>query len=151
MASVTKITLPDGNTAYQVRWKTPARQSRKKNFALKRGADRHAAQVENAKATGGYIDRRDGQILLGPYAEQWAATQMWRSSSQVGIEGILTNYVIPTFGQRALASVRTTEVEVWVKNLSNDLAPGTVQNIHRVLAAVYRAAVRDHKVRPARV
>jgi integrase len=84
--------------------------------------------------------------LLGPYAQQWAETQIWRPSTGVGIEGILANYVVPAFGRRPLASVRTTEVEVWIKRLSADLAPGTVQNIYRVLAAVYRTAVRDHKV-----
>jgi integrase len=131
---------------YQVRWMTPGRKFRKKNFDLKRDADRHAASVEHTKSTGVYIDRRDGATLIASYAETWAATQVWRPSTHQGVEGILANYVIPAFGNRKLASVRTTEIEVWVKELCQDLSPGTVQNIYRVLGAVYRAAVRDRMV-----
>jgi integrase len=130
---------------YQVRWKVGGK-FRKQNFDRKRDADNHAATVEHTKSTGGYIDRRDGATSIGSYAQAWASKQHWRPSTQQGIEGILANYVISDFGDRTLASLRTTEVETWVKELSEDLSPGTVQNIYRVLGAIYRAAVRDRMV-----
>lgn len=63
MASVTKMSRADGKERpvqsgekpevvfYQVRWKNPARQTRKKNFQLRRDADAYAATVETAKSS----------------------------------------------------------------------------------------------------
>ncbi len=52
----------------------------------------------------------------------------------------------PHLGNRLLADVRPSEVQAWVKRLSESLAPSTVSVAHRIVAGILRAAVRDRRV-----
>jgi integrase len=47
------------------------------------------------------------------------------------------------FGDRALASVRPSEVQAWVRGLEQHLAPATIEVVYSFLAGIFRAAVRD--------
>jgi integrase len=58
----------------------------------------------------------------------------------------MQNHILPVFGKRPIASIRPTEVQAWVRNLSTTLAPGTVEVVYRYLAAVFRAAVEDRVI-----
>jgi hypothetical protein len=146
MASIQKITLSDGTTTWIVRWKTPERQSRKKAFDRKPHAIRFKTPVEHSVLSGTYVDPKDGRITVREYGDAWIETQMWRPSTLVRVEGVLNNYVVPALGDRPLSSVRTTEVQAFVKDLTVTLAPSTVGAIHGVLVALYRAAIRDRLV-----
>jgi hypothetical protein len=105
MASVAKITLPDGNTAWQVRWKTPDRKSRKRNFSLKRDADRHAVQVENAKATGGYVDPVAGRITLADWWERYDTEIPRRATTAARDRQVMSKWWLPALGRRQLGSI----------------------------------------------
>jgi hypothetical protein len=43
-------------------------------------------------------------------------------------------------------SIRPSEVQSWIKRLSDDLAPATIGVVHRIVASVFNAAVRDRKI-----
>jgi integrase len=58
----------------------------------------------------------------------------------------LRNHILPTFKGRALASVRPSEVQGWVRDRSDVLAPATVEVVYRYLAAIFAAAVRDRLI-----
>jgi integrase len=59
---------------------------------------------------------------------------------------MLRRHVYPMLGDRPLASVLPSDIQSLVKRLSNTLAPGTVGVVHRILAAVFKAAVRDRRI-----
>jgi integrase len=141
MASIHKIP-----TGWQVRYKTPERRSRKKNFTRKPDALRFKTSVEHSVFSGSYVDPAAGKVTVGACAERWSKAQLWRPSTEVRMQGILANHILPAFGDRPLSSPRRSEVEAWVKGLSATMKPGTVGGIYRVLASLYLAAVRDRLV-----
>jgi integrase len=60
---------------------------------------------------------------------------------------MLRRHAYPTFAHRPLASIRLSEVQTWVKRLSDEgLASATVGVAHRIVASVFNAAVRDRKI-----
>jgi integrase len=62
------------------------------------------------------------------------------------VETHLRRWVYPTFGDRALASVRPSEVQAWVRSLEQHLAPSTISVCYSFVAGIFRAAVRDRLI-----
>jgi len=58
----------------------------------------------------------------------------------------MAEHVYPYFGQRRLATIRPSEIQAWVRRLTGALSPATVQVIHGIVAAIFKAAIRDRKV-----
>lgn len=64
----------------------------------------------------------------------------------------LRRHAYPAFGSRQLGTIRPGEVQSWVKKLSTGseqqrgLAPATVAVLHGLVAALFKAAVRDRKL-----
>lgn len=148
MASVEKR-LREGRTTWVTRWRDEAGQQRKKSFTRKGDADRFAATVEADKLRGTYVDPRAGKVTFQDYAEQWRAGQVHRPTTTAHVETMLRRHAYPVLGDRALASIRPSEVQAWVKRMSTDsddrkaLSPATVGVVHGIAAAVLKAAVRD--------
>jgi hypothetical protein len=80
------------------------------------------------------------------YAERWLVAQVHRPSTAASVASNLKNHLSPTFGSRPLGSVRPTEVQGWVRQLSETLAPGTIEGCYRLFSTIYRAAVADRVV-----
>ncbi len=65
---------------------------------------------------------------------------------------MLRRHAYPTFGTRQLGTIRPGEVQSWVKKLSTGsdeqrgLASNTVGVVHGLVAAIFKAAVRDRKL-----
>lgn len=57
---------------------------------------------------------------------------------------IFRKHITPTFGARRLSSIRTSEVQAWVRGL--ELAPSTVTVVYGKLSAVFRSAVEDRLI-----
>jgi hypothetical protein len=58
----------------------------------------------------------------------------------------LRRHVYPTFGKRALVSIRPTEVQAWVRGRSEVLAPSTVEVVFGIFAGIMRAAVKHRRI-----
>ncbi len=141
--------VPAGSKAprgarYIARWRTPEGRDRIKTFGRRFDAEAHLVSVESSKLTGAYVDQAAGRVLFGSYAEDWAAAQPHRESTAQSIRSILDCHIMPTFGTRTIASIRTSEVQAWVAGL--ELAPSTVQVVYGKLAAIFRAAADDRMI-----
>jgi integrase len=138
--------LPSGG--WQVRWKTPERQSRKKNFPTKPEADRFANSVEHRKTTGEYVDPASGRIDFEAWARRWLATTVGlRQSTRVRDEEYLERYLLPTFGPTHLADIDYLSVSHWVASLTaRGLAPATVDKAYQILAKIMRTAVQARRI-----
>jgi hypothetical protein len=163
MASVTKMTREHGKQRpvkpgekppvvfYQVRWKTPDNQSRKKNFDLKRDADRHAASIEGSKASGLYIDRADGQKLFGTYARAYVESTKRASLTErawIDVDGRLRNHLLPVLENRPLLAITTEDVRGLLANLTleKELSAATVKPVYHLLNKIMARAVIDRKI-----
>jgi integrase len=132
---------------YGVRYRDPAgRQREKKTFTRKRDAEVFANQVEADKARGLYLDPTLGKTTVAEYAEQWLVAQLHKPSTEDSYRRNLKNHILPTFGSRALGSIRPTEVQAWVRKLGEQLAPSTVKLVYGVFATIMKAAVRDGRL-----
>lgn len=142
MGSVAK--RPDGR--YRARYRDPEGKERARHFDRKVDADRWLISVEHSKLVGDYVDPSAGRVTMRAYAETWRARQVHRQLTAEGVESILKNHVYPHLGGRPLGSIRTADVQAWVKAVSEDLAPSTVELIYRYLKTIMRAAVEDRVI-----
>ncbi len=69
---------------YRARYRTPDGASRSKTFARKVDAEQFLATVTVSLSEGSYVDRRDGRITFGEYADAWAAAQPHRETTPAG-------------------------------------------------------------------
>ena len=142
MASIEKR-----NGRYRARYRTPTGESRCLTFDRKVDAEKFLTSVEHRKLTGEYVDAAAGKVTLKSYAEQWRTSQVQhRPSTIVTVESHLRRHVYPAFGDRPIASLRPSEVQAWVKGLSEHLAPSTVEVVYRYLVSILRSAADDRVI-----
>lgn len=96
--------------------------------------------------TGQYVDPRAGRLTFREYAEAWRASQVHRATTAAHVETMLRRHVYPTLGDRPLGAVLPSDVQALLKRLSGALAPSTVGVVHRIVAGIFKAAVRDRRI-----
>jgi integrase len=132
---------------WRARYRTPDGKSRGQVFNRKVDAQKFLVAMEHKKLTGEYVDPSAGKITLKSYAENWRTSQVQhRTNTATLVEGHLRVHVYPTLGARPLGSIRPSEVQAWVKDLSEHLQPATVRLVFGYLGSVMRAAVDDRVI-----
>ena len=142
MASVQK--RPDGR--WRARYRGPDGREHARHFRRKVDAQGWLDEVTAALVTGQYVAPDAGRITFATYAEQWRAAQVHRPTTAAKIESTLRRYAYPAFGDTELRAILPSDIQAWVKRLSQRLAPTTVGVTHGVVASVFRAAVRDRRI-----
>lgn len=163
MAFIRTRKLGDGSTAYQVFWDDPTgtRQSRQFSRATTprpaEAAKRFKVEVEAELQRGTYVDPRAGQTTFREFAQGWRASLHQRRSSDERLEQILHTHVYPLIGDMRIGAIRRREIQAMVAALAvkpigghrgadnprSALAPSYVENIYRIVAGIFRAAVLD--------
>jgi integrase len=142
MASIAR--RPDGT--YRPRFRDASGKEHARHFKRKVDAQRWLDEMTAAMVTGQYVDPAAGRMTFREYAERWRATQVHRPTTAAHVETMLRRHVYPTLGDKRLGSVLPSDIQSLVKQLSLDLAPATVGVVHRILAGIFKAAVRDRRV-----
>jgi len=136
-----------GQVSWRARWTDPAGRERSRTFARKVDAERFLVGVEGDMLRGQYVDLSAGRTTVAEYAERWRGAQLQhRASTAAAIESRLRVHVLPAFGHRPVGAVTRSEVQGWVKERAQAVAPSTARAAYRVLAMVFGAAVRDRLV-----
>ncbi|MDZ7733972.1 MAG: hypothetical protein U5R31_13690 [Acidimicrobiia bacterium] len=143
MASIDRRPNGKWRTRYRLH---PGGPQRARHFERKIDAERFLARMQSQLLDGSYVDPSAGQTSLGEYASSWRTAQVHRSTTVAQVDAHLRNHILPTFGDRAIASIRPTEVQAWVKRRSGVLAPSTVEVVFRVLSAILADAVADRTI-----
>jgi integrase len=134
-----------GGVSWDVRWRDPAGQQRRRSFQRRGDAQRFLATIAADVVRGNYVDPND-PTTFKEYAEPWREAQVHRPTTRAHVETNLRRHAYPYFGDRRLSTIRPSEVQAWVTTLSRTLAPATVQVIHGIVAAIFKAAMRDRLV-----
>lgn len=143
MASIDK--RPGGR--YRARWREyPGGPQKTRQFERKGDAERFLDGVRGELARGLYIDPDGGRVRFREYAEQWRTAQIHRASTAAQAETYLRVHAYPYLGNRELGTVRRSEIQAWVKQRSDVLAPSTVEVVYRWVATVFKAAVADRLI-----
>jgi integrase len=139
MASIKK--RPDGR--WRARYRDPAGKEHAKHFARRVDAERFLtpSNTQNSPA---------GTSTPAPDGSRSASTRTSGEQRRSGarrqrrrLRRVSASMCSPRFGARPLASIRPSEVQAWVRELSDTLAPATVKLAYRFFASAMRAAVTD--------
>ncbi|WP_339151418.1 site-specific integrase [Streptomyces sp. F41] len=119
------------------------------------GADAFVVHVENDKKSGTCLDAARGTVRLQVWAQDWVEQRAIGDTTRRNYEGFFRNHLVPSLGQRALASLARRDFELFAKNLHGSgagLAASTVNDRMLVVAAMLEAAVVDKQIpdNPAR-
>lgn len=115
-----------------------------RSFGRKVDAQKWLDDFTAAVVTGQYVDPKAGQITFRDYAERWREMQVQRPSSRAHVETMLRRHAYPALGERRLAAILPSDVQVWVKGL--ELAPATVAVVHGIVSTVMKSAIRDRRI-----
>jgi integrase len=124
----------------------PGGPQRAAHFDRKVDAKRFLARMQSQLLDGSYVDPAAGQMSLAAYAASWQAAQVHRPTTVAQVDAHLRNHILPHFGDRAIASIRPTEVQAWVRGRAEVLAPSTVEVVYRIFSSMLSDAVADRIV-----
>ena len=135
------------NGKYQARYSDLSGRQRAKEFERKHDAQVWLANIQADLSRGLYVDPSAGKTLFKVFAAEWLANQIHQKpTTREQAETNLKNHILPTFGDRPLASIRPSHVQAWVRDRSNVIAPATVELVYRYLSTIFRAAVTDQVI-----
>lgn len=142
MASIAKVS----NGKWRARYRDDTRREHAKHFARKIDAQRWLDEVTASVLTGVYVDPRAGRVTFGDYTRQWQAMQLHRRNTAAAVDSALRVHALPRFGSRQIATIKPSEIQAFVHDLSTTLAPSTVRVTYQHLRAVFRAAEADRVI-----
>jgi integrase len=140
MGSVKK--RPDGK--WRARYRDLNGHEHAKHFLRKVDAEQWLTGIQADLLRGSYVDPKAGRTTFGEYADQWRAGQPHRPATASLYERLLRLHVYPSFGHRALSSVRRSEIQGWVAGLT--VAPATARQAYALTRTIFRAAVEDRLI-----
>ena len=135
---------PDGQ--WRARYRDEVGKEHARHFPRKVDAQGWLDQITTSVVTGQYVDPKSGKITLKDYSIGWEATQVGRPTTLALVDNSLRLHILPALGARPMASIRPSDVQGFVKALSDKYAVGTVRNHYDVLARLFSAAVDDRVV-----
>jgi integrase len=135
------------NGKYRARWREyPHGPQHVRHFDRKADAQRFLDGIMGDLARGLYIDPASGRMPFRSYAEEWRRAQMHRPSTAAQCETYLRLHAYPAMGERPIGSIRRSEIQGWVKDRSEVLAPGSVELVYRWVSTIFKAAVGDRLI-----
>ena len=75
-----------------------------------------------------------------------AGGQVHRPSAATQCETYFRLHAYPTLRRRPIGAIRRSEIQAWVKKLSKNLAPGSVEFAYRRVITIFEAAVGDRLI-----
>lgn len=132
---------------WQVRYRDPAGEQKKENFAKRTAADARAAEVENELNKGEYVDRVTRRQTFREYAEEWRTSATHRERTESNVERALRLHVYPLLGSHQIAGIKRADIRTWLKDRSAALAPSSLRTPWNALFGVMAAAHYDGIVR----
>jgi integrase len=130
---------------WAVRWRDPEGKQRKKLYRRKPDAQRFAAEVKGQMDSGSYIQPASGKVTFREVAEKWQTANgvQHRPATVANVERALKNHILPAFGDREIAALRKPDVQAWVTDRTEVLAPSTLEVTYGVLRAIFAWAVGE--------
>ncbi|MGY0067181.1 site-specific integrase [Streptomyces sp. QTS137] len=132
---------------WQVRYRDPAGEQKKENFAKRTAADARAAEVKTELDKGEFVDRTTRRQTFREYAEEWRASATHRERTESNVERALRLHVYPLLGNHQMAGIKRADIRAWLKDRSAALAPSSLRTPWNALFGVLAAAHYDGIIR----
>jgi integrase len=134
------------DAAYIARWLDPERVEKSRAFARKVDAEQWIVNMEAAKNDGSYVDPAKGRCPVAEVVESWyaAAVPSLKPKTRASYRGLIDVRIVPYIGSRQVASLRPSDVQHWVNDLTAaGLSASRVRQAHILLGQALDAAVGD--------
>lgn len=133
--------------AYVVRYRKGNGKTSRKSCATLAEARRFQTATKRSVQVGEFIDPKDQLVTFEVWATKWIAGHPGARSTRRRWAGIIRNHLLPTFGDKLLGGIRTSDVREWL-NAQRDkgLKASTIKLNAEVLASVLKAAVGDRLI-----
>lgn len=132
------------NGSWRARYRDGAGKEHARHFPRKIDAQKWLDEVTAAVVTGTYLDPKTAKLTVGEWCTTWLAGYEIHRISTVRQARTHVKHIVAVFGDRALASVRPSEVKAWTVQLRADgLAVSTVYALHSRLSHIFSDAVHD--------
>ena len=130
---------------WNVRYRDPSGKQRSKTFKRQVDAKAFMLDVETDKRRGTWIDPQAGETSFGTYASRWMETRTDKAPATRDRDAsYLRSLVFPSFGDRPVVSIRTSEIETWLAGLGR--ADSTRSKALQILRSVFALAVKDRAI-----
>ncbi len=116
-----------------------------KSFEDVDSANKWLARAELASEDGRPIDSESARVMFGEFVVEWKKGKLDISGKTLGTyKSQLKLYLLPTFGERKLTSITTTDIKRWVSSLVDDgVGPTTIRQSYRLLHQILQSALED--------
>ena len=131
---------------WQVRYRDPAGASRNRSFERRIDAERFLTKISADLMRGEYVDPRAARTMFDDYASQWLDAQTFDASTREAVSLRLRKHIFPTWGERALGSIKPSGIQTWLRDLQRTLAPSYVRVVFINFSTVLSAAVEDELI-----
>lgn len=128
-------------------WVDPDGNERSTAYDRKADAERKIATMGADIARGDYIDPNAGKVLFGEVAERWLASRIVDPATKIRYEYIHRLHVSPAFAKRQVKSIKPSDVQAWISDLSSRFGTSTVQTAFLVLQGILNLAVADEAIK----
>jgi integrase len=133
-------------------WLDPNGEERTKAFTTKTPATKYWRDMEADRDRGEYYDAKAGKEKFGTLGKRWLSSRVVDPSTKQRYEEIYRLHIEPTLGNRAVKSIKPSELQSLLAALREKRAGSTVKTARNIMLGVFELAVDDELIRknPAR-
>ncbi|MFZ3592235.1 tyrosine-type recombinase/integrase [Streptomyces sp. BH104] len=111
------------------------------------GANAWLARAQHESVKDEFIDPRDGRVTLADYFEEYWSTREGDPGTLETQEQSIRKHIIGRLGHMPLNSIKVPQLRQWLKDLGQELGPGTIGLNWGYLSSLLQAAVEDERIR----
>ena len=131
---------------WQVRYRDASGASRNRSLARRVDAENYLTKISADLLRGEYIDPHAARTLFKPYATRWLEAQTFDESTRAAVDLRLRKHILPTWGDRAIGTIKASGVQTWLRELQRSLSPTYVRVIFVNFSTILTAAVEDELI-----
>ncbi|MBM4470286.1 tyrosine-type recombinase/integrase [Rhodococcus hoagii] len=140
-ADGTATKLANTGKRWRARYVDDNSKEHTKRFERKIDAQQWLDGVVSSQVSGSYVDPARGKVTFASFYREWSKRRVWQSTTARAMD-LAANSV--TFGSVALADLRPSHIETWVKAMQDKpLEPSTIKTRFQNVRSVVQAAKRD--------
>lgn len=142
--SIDKLT--SGN--YRVRIYHRGRVIKTATFKRMRDAKEFELAEQTAIANGTFRSKQEQLINVEELLRKWRKTKSSSSGKYLqNVDWAINSYLVPAFGDRKLAQIRSSDLQIWFSELESEKSPATARIVFNPLRQAFKMAVRDDLVK----
>jgi integrase len=131
---------------WRARWRAPdGTLESRSGFESKKDAETYARDQEAAIRANTYVSPRAGQLKLTEWVNRWYPALDLEPTTLANYRYYIEVHILPTFGDRALASLTAEEISTWEQQITaRGYAPSTARDARSTLTTVLGDAIPQH-------